>query len=121
LEDFAEKCFNYKYVAPLTYDDLTKEEKTFFTSEYKRSSLRKMTVTQLVDIIMCRPTVLVQRDNTHIVSNIVEMSPSTNLTFTRDQQITTARGVVVGNMSASQRVYIIYFCFVFTFFLKYRL
>jgi arginine deiminase len=116
LEKFAQSSFNYKCILPLSIADLTEDEKKLFTPEYKAESIRRMTTVQLVDIIMCRPTVLFQRQDGHIVSNSVEMSPLTNLTFTRDQQITTAKGVVMGNMAVSQRVCLKLYSFVFIYF-----
>jgi arginine deiminase len=83
---------------------LKEEEKYFLEESYKREAVKKMSTAQLIDIIMCRPTVLIRRENGCLISDRLEISPLTNITFTRDQQITTARGVVIGNLSFSPRV-----------------
>jgi arginine deiminase len=86
----------------------------YVSDPYKRSVLCEMDVSQLVDIVMTNPTVTITdtgRD-TGLMARY-SFSPSTNILFTRDQQITTVGGVVMGRLRSAQRrqeVDILEFC-----------
>lgn len=70
---------------------------------------------QLIDIILVNPTVILTpsyRDTG--LTAMYEFEPLSNLIYTRDQQITTRSGIVMGNFSAQQRqreVELMKFCF----------
>ena len=77
--------------------------------------LENMSADQLIDVILTKPTVTVKpsyRDTGFTAS--YEFEPLTNLIFTRDQQITTAKGVVMASLRSSQRqheIKVMRFCF----------
>lgn len=76
----------------------------YLTDDYKRSVLEAMSVTQLIDIILINPTVTLTpsgRDTGLTASYTFQ--PLSNLVYTRDQQITTARGIVMGRLRSPQR------------------
>ena len=74
-----------------------------------------MSVTQLIDILLINPTVTVtptQRDTGLTAS--YTFKPLSNLVYTRDQQITTCKGIVMGRLRSQQRqreVDLMKFCF----------
>lgn len=117
MEEFAEKCIHYVLTPGLTKDMLSPDEQKLLTEEYKISSLQKMTDTQLVEIIMTQPSVVIEKPDSEkpMITHKVSLEPLTNLTFCRDQQITTAKGVVLGSMRMVQRVCYIYFFVVILF------
>ena len=70
---------------------------------------------QQVDVILCGPTVHVQpsyRDTGFTARYVFD--PLTNAQFTRDQQITSAKGIVLARLRSTQRrleVDLMHFCF----------
>jgi arginine deiminase len=77
---------------------------------YFRDSLRKQSPESLVRTILLRPTIRLRVDPaaasaSYNLTAIYEASPLMNLYFTRDQLITTAKGVVIGRMARPQRLY----------------
>ncbi|KAK2964266.1 arginine deiminase [Blattamonas nauphoetae] len=106
LEQLALTSIVYRLSDEVPIDSVSAEERRTLTDEYKKDAIKKMTITQLIDVIMSRPTVIIKKaeNAAHLCSNKVEMDPLTNLTFCRDQQITTAKGVVLGSMALVQRV-----------------
>ena len=108
LEEFAKTCIKYELARDVTLDK--PEDQKLLTDEYKTTTVQKMTPEQLVDIIMTQPTVIIEKpEDHHLVSHKVIMEPLTNLTFCRDQQITTGAGIVIGCMKMVQRVCSHYF------------
>ena len=87
----------------------------YVSDNYKRKVLENMSPDQLIDVILTNPTVTVKpsfRDTG--VSASYEFEPLTNLIFTRDQQITTAKGIVMASLRSQQRqheIKIMKFCF----------
>jgi len=74
------------------------------SDEYKRQVLESMGHEQLIDVAFTNPTVCVQgsyRDTG--LSAEYSFRPLTNLVFSRDQQITTARGIVMASLRSKQR------------------
>jgi arginine deiminase len=74
-------------------------------ARYKQTTLAALHPRELVSIILQCPTVRLRPSlvaNTRYAASY-EMAPVMNLYFCRDQQITTARGVVVGRMNSEQR------------------
>ncbi len=74
-----------------------------------------MSIPQLIESIMTNPTVHISpsyRDTG--LSASYTFQPLSNLVYTRDQQITTANGIVMGRLRSSQRqleVELMRFCF----------
>lgn len=85
------------------------------SEEYKRSVLESVAADQLIDIVLTRPKVtIVESYRDTGFSAEYSFSPLTNLVFTRDQQIVTSRGIVMGNLRSAQRkgeVKVMRFCF----------
>lgn len=73
--------------------------------EYKHGILHGLSQRELVDITITRPTVKLapSNRNTHVVMTRTEVRPLMNLVFTRDQQVTTKVGVVMGALNSPQR------------------
>ena len=104
LEEFAAQCITYKLADGVSMTDLTPAEQSLLTDDYKSKTLKNMSPSQLVDIIMLQPTVLIERPQLdRMVARQIITDPLTNIIFCRDQQITTGAGVVMGAMTMVQR------------------
>jgi len=95
---------------------LTKVQKHLLSDDYKRQCLAKMGTNDLIDLIMLGPTcgLAASHSNTPLRLDNLQMKPLLNLTFTRDQQIVTNKGLVLMNMGSIQRLRetrIMNFCF----------
>ena len=75
--------------------------------EYKEKVLNKFSKKNLLNIILTRPTIKLKHieKDTFIEPTSITFDPLGNLVFCRDQQITTKKGVVIGNTRTSQRKY----------------
>ena len=72
--------------------------------EYIDYSLSNLSANDLIDLILLHPKLLIDvGESTTFSYDKIPLSPLANLTFTRDQQITTAKGVVIGRFGALQR------------------
>ena len=73
--------------------------------EYIKYSLSNLSADELVDLILLHPSLTfdVDKSTSRFTYRKIPLSPLANLTFTRDQQITTAKGVVIGRFGAIQR------------------
>lgn len=121
LEDLAMGFLTYQGDAgpgdktPTSRGKLEENLKEHVSDSYKRLVLENMSADQLIDVILTKPTVTVKpsyRDTGFTAS--YEFEPLTNLIFTRDQQITTAKGVVMASLRSSQRqheIKVMRFCF----------
>ncbi|EIC23076.1 arginine deiminase family protein [Thiorhodovibrio frisius] len=71
---------------------------------YKEKTLRALDPQELIEIILLRPTVHLQKTdfNTGFEATYSE-APLMNLYFLRDQMITTEKGVVISKMNSQQR------------------
>lgn len=91
------------------------EDRFYVGDKYKMQVIETMSCSQLVDLIMTNPTVHIspsQRD-THFTA-AYSFKPLSNMVFTRDQQITTRKGIVMCRLSSLQRqneVEVMKFCF----------
>jgi len=104
LEDMAASCLTYKLREGLDIKSISTEEKMFIGDTYKAKVLKAMSPDQLVDIIMTNPTVCIMpshRDTGFTATYSFE--PLSNIVFTRDQQITTKKGIVMARMAGIQR------------------
>lgn len=85
-------------------NNLSDQEKFLLSPEYKQICFSAFSTNDLVDIILMRPAVHLERSMYHpFALESVHTRPLSNLTFTRDQQITTRRGVVIANLKPLQR------------------
>lgn len=157
LEDLAASCLTYKLIGDPS--QLTNKETYLMSDEYKREVVEKMDTQQLVEIVLTRPTIYLEKAdkdtelsaqnytlyvystclytiftlrldftaletstaanittlfseqtpedtpgaNTRIILFILPSQPLSNLVFCRDQQITTAKGVVMARPRAAVR------------------
>lgn len=115
LEELAMKALSYR-LAPGTDPATVSAEDAFYLSDaYKRRVLEHMSIAQLIDTLLINPTVDLKpsgRDTGLTAS--YEFQPLSNLVYTRDQQVTTAGGVVMGRLRSPQRaleVDLMAFCF----------
>jgi arginine deiminase len=78
-----------------------------YSADYKRKTLQFLSHESLVNIIITRPIVHLKKTekNTKIEVQNYELKPLTNLTFVRDQQITTFNGITLGRMASEVRRY----------------
>jgi arginine deiminase len=79
------------------------ERKT--TTAYIRESISGLDKSHLIDLLLLNPRILINTDESPTGFNCQEipLAPLANLVFTRDQQITTSKGVVIGRFGAIQR------------------
>lgn len=104
LEDLAMRALSYEVAPPDTEADVDAADRAYLGDDYKRRVLEHMSVGQLIDTILINPTVRLspsRRDTGFTAS--YSFQPLSNLVYTRDQQITTCRGVVMGRLRSSQR------------------
>ena len=73
--------------------------------DYLDYSLSNLSKHDLLDIILLHPSIDIKIDNssTGFSFKTIPVSPLSNMIFTRDQQIATANGVVMGRFNAPQR------------------
>lgn len=86
----------------------------FIDEHYKRDVIGALDSESLVNLLLCNPTIILQKANreTPVTASYI-FNPLGNLVFTRDQQITTSKGIVMANMHPKQRkpeVSIMKFC-----------
>ena len=108
LKELAFKSLKYAEDDKLGIDKTTENYKKFaeYTSDsYKNKIIEKLSLDQLVDIVLTNPKYKLKPTNinTYIEASLISFNPLTNLIFCRDQQITTAKGVVIGRTRSSQR------------------
>ena len=74
--------------------------------QYIDYSLSNLSISDLIDLILLHPSISIEVNGSSegFKYSRIPLSPLANLTFTRDQQITTAKGVVVGRFGAIQRM-----------------
>jgi arginine deiminase len=93
----AKHTLRYEVDFTATNEDLAQLE------SYKLEVIEAMDDSELVDALIMRPTVHLSRPDGRFVTSSVEFKPSGNLVFTRDQQIVTARGLILGSLHGPQR------------------
>jgi arginine deiminase len=115
LEEVAMQALTYELFPGSDIDSITETDKFYMSDTYKREVLQHMGVNQLIDTILINPTVHLKpsyRDTGLTASYTFE--PLSNLVYTRDQQITTCKGIVMGRLRSQQRqreVKLMKFCF----------
>jgi arginine deiminase len=115
LEELAMKALSYR-LAPGTDPAGVSADDAFYASDaYKRRVLEHMSIAQLIDTLLINPTVDLKPSGRDTgLTATYEFKPLSNLVYTRDQQITTAGGVVMGRLRSPQRaleVDLMAFCF----------
>ncbi|GAB4818895.1 hypothetical protein N2152v2_005941 [Parachlorella kessleri] len=104
LEDFAMEALTYRLSDGCKAEDLDEADRYYLSDDYKRKVLENMSIPQLIDTILTNPTVNLSpsyRDTGLTATYNIE--PLSNLVYTRDQQITTCRGIVMGRLRSPQR------------------
>lgn len=104
LEEFAMMALTYRLASGISESDLEADDAYYLSDAYKRTVLEHMSVPQLIDTILINPTVFVApsyRDTG--LTATYSFEPLSNLVYTRDQQITTAKGIVMGRLRSPQR------------------
>eukprot|EP00210_Caulerpa_lentillifera_P009569 g9126.t1 len=115
LEELAMHALTYTLSPSFTIDNLSESDKFYLTDTYKRQVLEEMCLSQLIDVLLLNPTVELSpslRDTGFHAK--YEYQPLSNLIYTRDQQITTCKGIVMGRLKSQQRqreVELLAFCF----------
>jgi len=104
LEDLAATRLRYELDPNCEERLLSQADRFYIGDTYKRQVLESSSAEQLVDIVLTGPTVHVMpsfRDTGFTARYSFE--PLTNVQFTRDQQVTTARGIVMARLRSPQR------------------
>eukprot|EP00127_Corallochytrium_limacisporum_P003450 Clim_evm78s149 gene=Clim_evmTU78s149 len=115
LEEFASKCIEYK-LAEGDPANLSEDDRYYLSEEYKQFCVETMSNEQLADICLTYPTVeLVKADqDTNVLARKYSFDPLVNLVFTRDQAITTRKGIVMASLNSKLRqkeVDLVEFCY----------
>ena len=108
LKALAFKALKYEIDDNLKLNENSTNYKLFMeyvNDEYKNKVIDKLSDDQLVDVILNNPTYKLRPTelNTFIEPALISFNPLGNLIFCRDQQITTAKGVVIGRARSNQR------------------
>jgi arginine deiminase len=114
LEKFAMNALTYA-CSEEDVDAVRPSDRYYLTDEYKMEVLSSMSVHQLIETILINPTVhLAPSYRDTGLTATYSFMPLSNLVYTRDQQITTAKGIVMGRLRSPQRgleVQLMKFCF----------
>jgi arginine deiminase len=83
----------------------SKADPALMHRNYFDRSLSRLSKEHLIDLLMLHPTITINVDTSSTGFSITEIpiSPLSNLVFTRDQQIVSAEGVVIGRFETEQR------------------
>eukprot|EP00792_Barthelona_sp_PAP020_P006246 TRINITY_DN2944_c0_g1_i2.p1 TRINITY_DN2944_c0_g1~~TRINITY_DN2944_c0_g1_i2.p1 ORF type:complete len:406 (+),score=99.34 TRINITY_DN2944_c0_g1_i2:50-1267(+) len=105
VEDLACELLTYELCTGFDGDTLNENQKYLLTDEYKKISISGMSSAQLLRLILLRPTVFLKpsSNNTPLIADFTKTNPLANLVFCRDQQMTTAVGVIMSRMGSEQR------------------
>ena len=115
LEDLAASRLRYELDPNCEERLLSQADRFYIGDTYKRQVLESSSAEQLVDIVLTGPTVHVMpsfRDTGFTARYSFE--PLTNVQFTRDQQVTTGKGIVLARLRSAQRqceTELLEFCF----------
>jgi len=115
LEDLAAGRLLYELDAACDERLLAERDRFFVGDAYKRSVLEAMSPEQLCDVVLTCPkvTVLPSFRDTGFTARYA-FEPLTNMQYTRDSAVTTARGLVLARLRSQQRqkeVELLDFCF----------
>lgn len=115
LEDLAFTALEYQMDDQHKIEELAEADRKYVSDAYKREVIEHMSVPQLIDTIMINPTVRITPSyrDTGLTATYT-FQPLSNLVYTRDQQITTCKGIVMGRLRSPQRLrecMVMRFCF----------
>eukprot|EP00667_Euglena_gracilis_P002832 EG_transcript_2839 len=101
LEEFAMAAIQYETTAT----SLTAAEAHLLSTEYKRRTVEQLDTFDLVDAIITRPTLTLEKctPTSTLTSTAYHFRPMPNLVFTRDPVVVTAAGVVLSQLHSRQR------------------
>jgi len=107
LIELAREAIDYVYHDDLEAVDIDSTAELWLRTKEERDILYGLSNADLVTHIITRPTIHLDPTpiNTGIVVSAIVLHPLSNLVFTRDQQIVTKKGIVVGRMNSPQRAY----------------
>lgn len=115
LEELAMKALRYRLAPGTDPASVTPEDAFYLSDAYKRRVLEHMSIAQLIETLLINPTVDLKPSGRDTgLTATYEFQPLSNLVYTRDQQVTTAGGVVMGRLRSPQRaleVDLMAFCF----------
>ena len=108
LKDLAFKALKYEIDDSIQFDKNSTNYEQFMNyvnDSYKKNVINKLSEDQLVDVVLNNPTYKLRPTelNTFIEPVSISFKPLGALVFCRDQQITTAKGVVIGRARSNQR------------------
>eukprot|EP00792_Barthelona_sp_PAP020_P006247 TRINITY_DN2944_c0_g1_i3.p1 TRINITY_DN2944_c0_g1~~TRINITY_DN2944_c0_g1_i3.p1 ORF type:complete len:420 (+),score=106.81 TRINITY_DN2944_c0_g1_i3:31-1260(+) len=105
VEDLACELLTYELSSGFDQDMLNEDQKYLLTDDYKKTVISGMSSAQLLRLILLRPTVYLKPSpkNTPLIADYTKTDPLANLVFCRDQQMTTAAGLVMSRMGSQQR------------------
>eukprot|EP00180_Rhodochaete_pulchella_P001148 Plantae.Rhodophyta-Rhodochaete_pulchella.ctg19688.p1 GENE.Plantae.Rhodophyta-Rhodochaete_pulchella.ctg19688~~Plantae.Rhodophyta-Rhodochaete_pulchella.ctg19688.p1 ORF type:complete len:389 (-),score=67.86 Plantae.Rhodophyta-Rhodochaete_pulchella.ctg19688:273-1418(-) len=106
LEDLAMQSLTYKYESGkgIVPEESAKELEYYVSDAYKRTVIEAMSKHQIVDVVLTTPSVTVTRSYRDTGFNAsYSFEPLSNIIFTRDQQITTRKGIVMSRLRSVQR------------------
>jgi arginine deiminase len=81
-------------------------QKRLMQKDYFDGSLSKLSKQYLIDLLLLHPSIMITVDHSSTGFSLTEIpvSPMAHLVFTRDQQIVTAEGLVIGRFAMEQRL-----------------
>jgi arginine deiminase len=80
-------------------------QKELMQKDYFDESLSRLSKQYLIDLLLLHPSITITVDHSSTGFSLTEIpvTPMANLVFTRDQQIVTAEGLVIGRFAMEQR------------------
>ena len=106
LKNLALEALNYELEDNLDKNSKNYDKVIYYSNDtYKSQVIEKLSDDQLIDVILNNPKYKLRSTslNTFIEPTLISFNPLGNLIFCRDQQITTAKGVVIGRARSNQR------------------
>ena len=105
LKSAASNFLQYQLCEDVVLSEIEKSEFLKKENLYKQEQLEKFSSEELLEILINQPVCYLRPDpiNNHIIMESIKMSPLGNLVFTRDQQIVTKKGVILGHLNSHQR------------------
>jgi len=104
LQELAFNSLRYELDSSLDVKQLSSQEKAFLEDSYKRQCVKEMSLDQLIDVTLAKPVITLRKSeiNMPLIASYT-LNPLGNLVFTRDQQIVTRAGIVMGRLNSIQR------------------
>jgi arginine deiminase len=101
------KFYSGRHLSKGTISSSSQTQKYYLSEKYKLECLKSMGASDLVDLVLNGPTVVLipSEINTPVRIKRISMNPLLNLSFTRDQQIVTRNGLILNRMGSPQRFF----------------